>query len=757
MRKLHILCLSVVMLIGARGEAQVTFYDTGTLQKIEIFFSASNWDYRLDTAKMGTDDYVLADSIRINGVHLDSVGVKYKGNSSYDSSYAKNPIHVELDTYLNQSYQSFTDIKLGNGYADPSLIREVLAYTILGNYMHAPRSNFAQVYINGQYMGLYSNTESINKQFCSDHFYSSTNTFFKCNPIVIPGPTTKSNLRYLGSDSSLYQNFYELKSNTGWSDLVALCDSVTNQPSSAANQVDMDRWIWMLAFDNVLVNLDSYMGAFCQNYYIYQDNTGRFNPIVWDLNMAFGGFPYLGSGASSLGSLTIANMQQLPHSVHNTDPYWPMITIVQNDAMYKRMYIAHIRTLLNEFFANGTYSTLAGQMQTTIDAAVQSDSRKFYTYTQFQNGMTTSYSVGSYSVPGISGLMDARVTYLQGTSELQAAPPAISNVTADNTAPALNSTVHITATVTNANANAVYLGYRYAASEKFERVLMYDDGAHQDGAAGDNVYGAPVVVASALVQYYVYAENNNAGMFAPERAEHEFYSITANVQLPEMGSVMINEFLATNQTDMADEQGQHEDWIELYNVHDHPHSLYGLYLSDSYSNPTKFAFPQTAIIPAHGFLTIWADEDTMITQSLHANFKLSSVGEQLILSDGNGMIFDSLSFGQQNADISVGRCSDGYGPFSVRPVTSYNDYNCPVGVEEQEVTLPWLVYPVPVSDWLHIETTEPLPAEIINPLGQVIWSGTAGPVTLLPVNGWSSGVYLLRSAKHAQRILVVQP
>ncbi|MBK7500548.1 MAG: hypothetical protein IPI19_16050 [Ignavibacteriales bacterium] len=48
---------------------------------------------------------------------------------------------------------------------------------------------------------------------------------------------------------------------------------------------------------------------------------------------------------------------------------------------------------------------------------------------------------------------------------------------------------------------------------------MYDDGAHGDGTAGDNVYGASINVSNTFIQYYIYAENNNVGMFSPVRAE----------------------------------------------------------------------------------------------------------------------------------------------------------------------------------------------------------------------------------------------
>ena len=50
---------------------------------------------------------------------------------------------------------------------------------------------------------------------------------------------------------------------------------------------------------------------------------------------------------------------------------------------------------------------------------------------------------------------------------------------------------------------------------------MFDDGNHGDGVAGDGVFGATIDVDARDVQYYIYAENSDAGLFSPERAEHE--------------------------------------------------------------------------------------------------------------------------------------------------------------------------------------------------------------------------------------------
>ncbi len=520
--------LSILLIVSTSlSFAQTTFYDLKTIQNIELFISQANWDYQLDTLKAGSDGYLMIDSARVNGVSFRKPGLKYKGNSSYDPNIIKNPFHISLDKFVNNNYQGFTSIKLSNGYADPSMIREVLAYAILRNYMHCPGSNFAKLYINGVYWGLYSNDEDISKTFCATKFESKkSNTFFKANPIVVPSTNTKSNLKYITSDSTSYFNFYELKSTRGWKELVALCDSVTNNNVNIEKFVDMDRVIWMLAFNSVTVNLDSYSGAFCQNYYLFKDNNGLFNPIVWDLNMAFGGFAFVGVSNSSLGSLTVANMQNLTPAIHANDPYWPLINIVLNNENFKKKYYAHIRTILEDNFSNNYYLTLANELKTLIDADVLSDNNKLYSYAQFQNGLTENVNIGNYIVPGIENLMSARTSYLSSFANVQASAPIMLNTT-QSTINAVDSTVTITSNISN--ASNVWLYSKFISSDKFQSVIMYDDGTNGDVIANDNVYTARIVARPGSTKYYVYAENADAGSFEPRRAAHEYYTVQNNV------------------------------------------------------------------------------------------------------------------------------------------------------------------------------------------------------------------------------------
>ncbi len=754
--------LLISLIIKKSAGAQQTFYDLNTIQTIEVFFSQPNWDYQLDTAKYGAEGYVPADIVIVNGISYDSVGVKYKGNSSYDSTYIKNPMHIELDAFKKQSYEGYKDIKLSNGYSDPSMIREPLAYSILSNYMDCPKANFAKLYINGNYIGIYSNAESIGKDFCSKHFYSSKNTLLKCNPVGNPGPTTKSNLRYInGADSSGYMNYYEVKSDYGWNDLVALCDSVTNNPASFDNVVDVDRILWMLAFNNTLVNLDSYSGVFAQNYYLYKDHTGHFNPVVWDLNMSFGGFPFAGAGATGLSGLTIPDMQQMPLDLHSTDPFWPVITNVFNDPMYKRMYIAHMRTIMSDFIYSGAYETLSVQMQTMISTDVTADTNKFYSDIDFQNGLTADVSVGSYLVPGIKNLMDARSVYLSNTTEFTFMPPSITNVLADNTSPLLNTAVNITADVAGSSISGVYLGFRNLNSDKFSKVLMYDDGLHNDGAASDNNFGASIAINSALTQYYIYAENNDAGIFSPERAEHEFYTLATDLPTAQPGQIVINELLPLNQADTVDENGKYEDWIEFYNTTSSPLSMFGLYLTDDITNPTKFTFPENSFIPANGYLIVFADEDATTTQYIHCNFKLSANGETIMLSNQSGAVLDSITFGVPVIDVAYGRCPNGTGPFQILVTSTFNSENCPVSVNELSlIEINLSIFPNPASDKVNLKISVDTPEEIIFSVkdlqGKIIHIGKIKDVVELNTSEWGAGIYFVMCGGSVEKLSVVE-
>jgi hypothetical protein len=127
-------------------------------------------------------------------------------------------------------------------------------------------------------------------------------------------------------------------------------------------------------------------------------------------------------------------------------------------------------------------------------------------------------------------------------------------------------------------------------------------------------------------------------------------------------NVVINELMPVNTTTVTDQYGEYDDWIELFNLTATVVDLSGYYLSDNKKDPGKWQFPPGTSIPANGYLIIWADNDT--TQfGLHTNFKLSSAGEDAVLSDPNILVIDKISFPAQTLELSYSRVPNGTGSF----------------------------------------------------------------------------------------------
>ena len=718
-------------------------YDINTIQDIRIVFAESNWDALLDAQASTTEDYISAQSVTINGVFFNNVGVKYKGNSTYNASRVKNPFHIELDTYENQDYQGYTDIKLSNVYFDPTFVRETLSYSILRKYMHAPLSNYANVYVNGTLMGLYVSSESISKKFVDNHFYSDNNTFFKCNPIGGAGPGSSSypNLAYLGTNITSYQSAYELNSDVGWEDLVSLTNTLANDITNIESILDIDRALWMLAFDNVLVNIDSYIGTFKQNYYLYKDDNGRFNSIVWDLNMSFGVFTQTGT----ISLTTTTAKKQMTHLLHANDAAWPLVQKLLTVPQYKRMYLAHFRTILEENFSNDNYYTTALAYQKLIAPSVQADINKFFTYAQFQSNLTTDNTGGMNPAPGIKNLMDGRYTYLSTLTDFTNTRPTITSVAPIVETPLINSDVFIAANVINTNTNSVILGYRANERLAFTKTQMFDDGLHGDGAASDNVYGASINVSNVFMQYYVYAENNNVGQFSPERAEHEFYSLNASYPTINPGDLVVNEIMAQNTATVTDANGEFEDWIELHNNTNTTLSLDNLFLTDTDTNLIKWQIPTGTTIEPNGYLTIWADEDGT-QEGLHASFKLSASGESVILAYANGTIIETVNYSAQTADLGYARIPNGTGAFVIQSPT-FNFNNESLSTSAFDFNQYLSVFPNPNNGNLTIHNKQyPIEtASIFNLQGQLLYNNTyqsQNEITI-DISSYSKGIYMI--------------
>jgi len=728
-------------------------YNVDIIKEIDLHFYNTNWRDSLDSYYLqGVDSVELADVI-IAGESFDSVGVRWKGNSSCSPGQIKNPLHIELDYKKNQDYQGVKTFKLSNLFKEPSFVREVTMYEFLNWYMPASRANFVNVSVDGSLLGFYVSIESVNKDFIEEHFGSRNNPRFKCDPLhfvepptPIPGcgfppPNTSAALMVFSPDTACYQYSYEMKSDYGWQELLSMMERIRFDSYNVRENLNLDRTIWMLAFDNLFVNLDSYIGS-GHNYYIYENDSNKFNPIIWDLNEIFGTFKE-GMNPTELKNLSLWYKTEMPQR--------PLLRSLLNIPANRKKYLAHYRTLVHELVETDTIVKRCIELQTMIDSYVQADPNKLFTYTDFQNSMTQDIGIAL----GISPFLSDRYSYVSNDVDYLKTPPSIISVEHPITQPLCTDKVVISTIITNAN-NCI-LGFRTGSFDPFVYLQMYDDGNHDDGAANDGIYAAeiPAFPANTQVDYYVYAENSEAGTFLPVRAEYEFFSYTVVGETITEGAIVINEFMASNSTFQADQDGEFDDWIELYNPTDFDIELKSAYLSDDKSNVLKWQFPDT-IMQASSYLIIWADKDE-IQQGLHANFKLSASGESVVLSNFDGSVIDSISYPQQAADTSYGRFPNAYGPFQIINPT-FNAENFALSINKLTAENIFRLYPNPTKDNLRIIINKDISVNeivIIDFIGKQIKIVSINNLTniIIDVSDLNKGVYFVRIGHSIQKFL----
>ncbi|CAN5852912.1 hypothetical protein BH11BAC7_BH11BAC7_23360 [soil metagenome] len=391
----------------------------------DIYFTFSQtpyWDTLL--ANHTADVYTRVDMV-FDGRSLPSCGIKFKGNSSFNNPSTKKSFKIDLNEYVSgQDYDGIKKFNLNNGFKDPSMLREKLALDFMNAHnVTAPRCNYARVYLNGTYWGLYTIVEEINSKFLKQHYPDNDGNLFKGDP--------SGDLKYYGAAQSSYYSHYELQNNNtqnDWSDLLATINIINNTPSSAffdSLETVFDSWSYLnyMATTNMFANLDSYIGS-GHNYFMFDDSTGHhFRWIAWDVNESFGNFQM---------TFSPTTIQTMPYDFVSTPTTSrPLASRMLADPTYRAMYVSCFCSIM-PFFNNTTLDPIIDSLANVIRSSVYSDNLKSYTNQQFEDNITMQ--VGG--TPGIKSFISARVASLTtqlafsgcwlGTQALSDATPTIS-------------------------------------------------------------------------------------------------------------------------------------------------------------------------------------------------------------------------------------------------------------------------------------------------------------------------------------------
>jgi hypothetical protein len=168
--------------------------------------------------------------------------------------------------------------------------------------------------------------------------------------------------------------------------------------------------------------------------------------------------------------------------------------------------------------------------------------------------------------------------------------------------------------------------------------------------------------------------------------------------------VVLNEVLASNHS-LTNTDGSLSDWLELYNTSTNTVALSGLSLSDDPNNPRKFVFASNSTIPPEGFLVVYCNNDSAPSTN-NTGFSLSANGGSVFLfnspTNGGGLI-DSVSYGLQTPDLSIGRIPNASGAWALTvPTPSALNTAAGVGSVATLVINEWMADPGNGNDWFEL-------------------------------------------------------
>lgn len=733
--------------------AQPTFPDPGPLYaddvvpRIDIMIHPDSLALIFEYPE--SDHEFPANFIFDNGSIRDTVlevGFRLRGNTSRQSK--KKSYKVSFNTFHSgRKYYGVEKLNLNGEHNDPSVARSKLNWDYLEDFkLIGSRSNHVKLYINGSYYGLYLNVEHIDEEFVLSRFMNNNGNLYKC--------TWPADLRFLGTNPDYYKlenngrRVYELKINESeddYSDLAHFIDvlnntTIANLPCELEKVFNVYDYLKVMAMDVTTGNWDGYIYN-KNNYYLYHNTaSNQFEYIPYDLDNTYG-IDWFNVDWED------RNMYSWSHPNENR-PLYERILLVDK---YRDQYSFYTQRLLEEIMEQNLIFSGINALRDKLYPYILSDPFYPLDYGYTAEDFLLSYDqpIGDHDVTGLKPFITNRRSASLGQLQI------------NNIYPILNYEWHSPTVVGQEIWFRVYMeddedGVAVSLLLSVDggavnEIQMFDDGMHNDFGAGDGFYGCSAGTFYEPAQISVNIKASDIqGLGSIYFCEPKVFEVAE----PPMPILLINEFMADNASIIADEGGEFDDWIEIYNKGAEPVWLGDLYMSDKLDNPGKWKMPDYTLAP-DAFLIIWADDD-LDQGSFHASFKLSKDGEAIGIfgsPDLGSNVIDSIIFGQQDEDISTGLIINGGSEwkFFENPTPGYSNESG-AAIWEQKDLPPLKIYPNPCSTGIiHLESNENI--RIYDLSGRLQLQ--IEHVKRIDLAGLEVGVYLIISESHKTERLII--
>ena len=660
---------------------------------------------------------------------VENVGVRLRGNTSRNA--AKKSIKVSFNTFEpGRKFYGLEKMNINGEHNDPSIIRSKLSWDLC-NWVGVPasRSNHVELYVNGDYLGIYINVEHIDEEFIAKRFDDKSGNLWKC--------LWPADLEYIGFDPNVYKfesngrRTYDLKTNKTQDDYTALAHFINVINNWEGEELkcelerifDVDNYIKIIALDILLSHWDGPI-ANMNNYYLYHNPcTDKIQFISYDLDNTFG----IDWSGRDWTEISIYNWDENSWDGGSRALY----NFLMSDPEYRNRFNFYMKEILEKYFNEEFLFPYLDEKLELIKEYRLNDPVAGADYGWTYDDFLESYeqSIGDHVRKGMKEYISQRNPNALDELESYNYGPIVEKIELDW------KEDEVIFDITCFDDNSIQeLKFHYSVDGMdWEEIVLSVDQNSKARYIHD-------VTLEGIMDYYIEIvdNENNSRVFPLCNAHSE------RLGYLESPNLVINEFMASNIDFEADEYGEYNDWIELYNASGTVLPVGKLSLSDNPDNPGKWLLPNTALSPDK-YLIIWADGDPFQGDN-HANFKLNKEGEVLGLYDEKENHFrpiNQIDFPNAGNNNSYARKPNGTGDFEIVENPTFGFNNDLSSTKENEFSK-LVLYPNPSNGTLVIDTDINLAnfqISCLNKLGQEFSLETNG--TRINTSKLPDGIYTL--------------
>ncbi|RLD84742.1 MAG: hypothetical protein DRJ10_00360 [Bacteroidetes bacterium] len=722
-------------------------FDDETLPRIDIFIDTDSLalifqDVESDHEYPANFTFTRNTDLDI----LDTIGFRLRGNTSRYSQ--KKSFKIAVNSFeKGRNFLGLEKLNINGEHNDPSIIRSKLSWDIFRKFkVIGSRTAHVKMYINNDYYGLYMNIEHIDDQFVELRYGSQSGNLYKC--------TWPADLNYISDNPDDYKpengSAYELKTNkeaNDYSDLATFIDILNNTsdaefPAEIEKIFNVNNYLKYLAVAYFIGHWDGYSYN-KNNYYLYNNPlSSKFEFIPYDLDNTFG-IDWFGIDWSTHDIYSWAHPSEER----------PLTNRILAKQTYLDRFSFYMNQLLDSIVHPDTLFPIIDAKKLQIEQAAYDDTYRTLDYNWDNNDFDDSYIHGlsAAHVPiGLKQYITARYNSAKSQLVLNNIAPIVSYVSNNN--PLTNEDIVINCTVEDETAGPdVTLFYKINDGSE-QSIGMLTNGSGKVNYIGGLNYQISFsgIAESGKIEYHIRASDNLSAV--TREPISGYYEI--NISNAENSLLYINEFMASNDVSVPDNNGDYPDWIEIYNAGDKSVYLGDKYLSDDFLDNQKWQMPDINIGSGEYFV-FWASGNPANGQ-MHTNFKLKLGGEQIAIFNAENMAFsiiDSVTFSEQSTDISMGRYPDGTGDFVIMGEPTPGASNINTGITKNDYFgINFHYYPNPLNTLLYIIPengfTGEIVIELMNISGSIVHSQTknisSGSEIVLNLAYLNNGTYFLR-------------